>query len=144
MAGINKVIIVGNLGRDPEMRYTPSGSPVTSFSVAVSRNWKTTDGENREETEWFNVECWNKLAEIANQYLAKGKQVFIEGRLRTESWDDKNTGEKKYRTKVVANEMQMLGQRGDAAANTGNGDDFGGSRGGAGNSDNYELDNMPF
>lgn len=113
MAGINKVIIVGNLGRDPEMRYTPSGAPVTSFSVAVTRGWNTPEGERREETEWFNVETWNKLAEIANQYLTKGKQVFIEGRLKTDSWEDRNTGEKKYRTKVIANEMQMLGQRGD-------------------------------
>lgn len=144
MAGINKVIIVGNLGRDPEMRYTPNGSPVTSFSVAVSRNWKTPDGESREETEWFNVECWNKLAEIANQYLAKGRQVFIEGRLRTESWDDKNTGEKKYRTKVVANEMQMLGQRGEAGGGAPGGDDFASSRPSTSSSDNYELDNMPF
>jgi single-strand DNA-binding protein len=144
MAGVNKVIIVGNLGKDPEMRYTPSGSPVTSFPVAVSRNWKTPDGESREETEWFNVECWNKLAEIANQYLAKGRQVFIEGRLRTDSWDDKNTGEKKYRTKVHAYEMQMLGQRGDVPSGAGGGDDFGSSRPSTSSSDNYELDNMPF
>lgn len=140
MAGINKVIIVGNLGRDPEMRYTPSGSPVTSFSVAVSRRWRTPEGENREETEWFNVECWNKLAETANEYLQKGRQVFIEGRFRTESWDDKNTGEKRYRTKVVANEMQMLGQRGDAV---------GGGGGDAGRrdderTDDLDAESMPF
>ena len=118
---LNKIMLIGNLGRDPEMRYTPSGSPVTSFSVAVSRNWKSREGESREETEWFNVTCWDKLAEIANQYLTKGKQVYIEGRLRTHSWDDKNTGEKKYRTEVVATDMTMLGQRGDS------GGDFAGS-----------------
>jgi single-strand DNA-binding protein len=141
MAGINKVIIVGNLGRDPEMRYTPSGSPVTSFSVAVSRRWQSRDGESREETEWFNVECWDKLAEIANQYLQKGRQVFIEGRLRTESWEDKNTGEKKYRTKVVAQEMQMLGQRGDQE---GAGSFAGGGNRSAAPVEDTEFDNMPF
>lgn len=113
MAGLNKVMIIGNLGKDPEMRYTASGAPVTSFSVAVSRQWKTPEGESREETEWFSVTCWNKLAEIANQYLSKGKQVYLEGRMRTRSWDDQQTGEKKYRTDLVANEMVMLGQRGD-------------------------------
>src|ERR671939_344533 len=97
-ASLNKVMIIGNLGRDPEMRYTPSGSPVTNFSVAVTRRWNSPDGESREETEWFNVTCWNKLAEIANQYLSKGRQVYIEGRLRTRSWEDQQTGEKKYRT----------------------------------------------
>src|SRR5579859_3027293 len=136
MAGVNKVIIVGNLGKDPEMRYTQNGSPVTTFSVAVNRTWKSPEGENREETEWFNVVCWSKLAEIANQYLAKGRQVFIEGRLQTRSWDDPQTGEKKYRTEVIANEMQMLGQRGDAPA---------GDRGPAADvTENSEFDNMPF
>jgi single-strand DNA-binding protein len=147
MSGINKVIIVGNLGRDPEMRYTPSGTPVTNFSVAVSRNWRTPEGENREETEWFNIDCWNKLAEIANQYLSKGKQVYIEGRLKTESWDDKTTGEKKYRTKVIASEMQMLGQRGDAPSggSVGGGDDFSASRSaGVPAGSNDDFDNMPF
>ena len=136
MAGINKVIIVGNLGRDPEMRYTPSGSPVTNFSVAVSRNWKSAEGEQREETEWFNVVCWNKLAEIANQYLQKGRQVYIEGRLRTRSWDDQQSGEKRYRTEVIAQEMQMLGQRGEAAQ--------GGADGGAGMEETADLDTRPF
>ena|SRR5947209_7610569 len=137
MAGINKVIIVGNLGRDPEMRYTSSGTPVTSFSVAVSRRWSGQDGEQREETEWFNVVCWNKLAEISNQYLQKGKQVFIEGRLRTRSWDDQQTGEKKYRTEVIANEMQMLGQRGDQG-------DSGPGRSSDVPASDTEFDNMPF
>jgi single-strand DNA-binding protein len=141
MAGLNKVMIIGNLGKDPEMRYTPSGSPVTSFSVAVSRRWNTPEGESREETEWFNVSCWNKLAEIANQYLTKGKQVYIEGRLRTHSWDDKQTGEKKYRTEVVATEMTMLGQRGDSGGDFAGGSDRGPVA--AGDTSN-EFDNMPF
>jgi single-strand DNA-binding protein len=139
MAGLNKVMIIGNLGRDPEMRYTPSGSPVTNFSVAVSRNWKTPEGESREETEWFNVECWNKLAEITNQYLSKGKQVYLEGRQKTDTWDDKNTGEKKYRTKLVASEMVMLGSRGDQGSAPG-GDDFPPATTPGGD----DLDTMPF
>lgn len=140
MAGLNKVMIIGNLGRDPEMRYLPSGSPVTSFSVAVSRNWKTPDGESREETEWFNVQCFNKLAEITNEYLQKGKQVYIEGRLRTHSWDDKNTGEKKYRTEVVANEMVMLGSRGEP----GMGGPERSQQNAAPSGENLDFDNMPF
>lgn len=138
MAGINKVIIVGNLGRDPEMRYLPSGSPVTNFSVAVSRRWKSRDGEDREETEWFNVNCFDRLAEIANEYLTKGKQVYVEGRLRTRSWEDQQSGEKKYRTEVVATELQMLGQRGEAGGAGGAGQERGYA------ADSNELDNMPF
>lgn len=137
MAGLNKVMIIGNLGRDPEMRYTPSGSPVTGFSVAVSRRWNSRDGEQREETEWFNVECWDKLAEIANEHLAKGKQVFVEGRLKTDSWEDKQTGEKKYRTKLIATNLTMLGQRGDQLAGAGDSS-------GTGITENNEFDNMPF
>ena len=140
MAGLNKVMIIGHLGRDPEMRYTPSGSPVTSFSVAVSRRRNTPEGESTEETEWFNVNCWDKLAEIANQYLTKGKQVYIEGRLRTHSWDDKTTGEKKYRTEVVATDMTMLGQRGDAGGDFGGGND----RAPAAVDESNEFDSMPF
>lgn len=140
MAGLNKVMIIGNLGRDPEMRYTPSGSPVTNFSVAVSRRRTTPEGESTEETEWFNVACWNKLAEIANQYLTKGKQVYIEGRLRTHSWDDKTTGEKKYRTEVVANDIQFIGQRGEAGGDFDGGND----RPAVPAGENQEFDSMPF
>jgi single-strand DNA-binding protein len=140
MAGLNKVMIIGNLGRDPEMRYTPSGSPVTNFSVAVTRRRNSPDGESTEETEWFNVNCWNKLAEIANQYLTKGKQVYIEGRLRTTSWDDKTTGEKKYRTEVVANDIQFIGSRGDSGGDFGGGND----RSPVAAAENPEFDNMPF
>ncbi len=110
--GLNKVMIIGNLGRDPEMRFLPSGGAVTSFSVAVTRSWKSQDGNNQEETEWFNVEAFSRLAEIANEYLSKGKKVYVEGRLRTRSWDDKNTGEKRYRTEVVANDIQFIEPRG--------------------------------
>ncbi len=110
MRGLNKVMIIGRLGRDPEMRYTPSGRPVTSFSVATTRTWLNADGERREETEWFNVVAWAQLAEICKQYLVKGSQVYVEGRLQTRSWEDPD-GKKHYRTELVANEMILLGDR---------------------------------
>ena len=108
--GLNKVMIIGHLGRDPEMRYTPSGRPVTTFSVATSRSWHSADGERHEETEWFNVVAWGSLAEICNQYLRKGQQVYIEGRLQTRRWEDTD-GNKHFTTELVAKEMIMLGER---------------------------------
>lgn len=108
--GLNKVMIIGYLGRDPEMRYTPSGRPVTSFSVATSRTWTSSEGERREETEWFNVVAWGNLAEICKQHLSKDQQVYIEGRLQTRGWEDE-MGKKHYRTELVANEMIVLGGR---------------------------------
>ena len=108
--GLNKVMIIGYLGKDPEMRYTPSGRPVTTFNVATSRSWNTSDGERRTETEWFNVVAWGSLAEICNQYLTKGRQVYIDGRLQSRSWDD-NDGNHHTSVEVVANEMIMLGNR---------------------------------
>jgi single-strand DNA-binding protein len=112
--GLNKVMIIGHLGRDPEMRYTPSGRPVTTFSVATSRNWTTAEGERRTETEWFNVVAWSSLAEICNQYLKKGQQVYIEGRLQTRRWEDEE-GNKRNTTEVVAREMIMIGDRRERA-----------------------------
>jgi single-strand DNA-binding protein len=111
--GLNKVMIIGNLGRDPEMRYTPSGKPVTTFSVATSRAWNTSEGEKRMETEWFNVVAWSSLAEICKQYLTKGQQVYIEGRLQTRHWDDQE-GNKHTSVEIVANEMIILGERREA------------------------------
>jgi single-strand DNA-binding protein len=108
--GLNKVMIIGRLGRDPEMRYTPSGRPVTTFSVATSRSWNTADGERRTETEWFNVVAWSSLAEICNQYLVKGQQVYIEGRLQTRRWED-DQGKRHSSVEIVANEMIILGPR---------------------------------
>jgi single-strand DNA-binding protein len=108
--GLNKVMVIGYLGRDPEMRYTPSGRPVTSFSVATSRSWIAADGERREDTEWFNVVAWGSLAEICKQHLYKGQQVYVEGRLQTRGWEDAG-GKKHYRTELVANEMIILGNR---------------------------------
>jgi single-strand DNA-binding protein len=114
--GLNKVQIIGHLGRDPEMRYTPSGRPVTTFTVAVSRSWNTVDGERHNETEWFNIVAWGNLAEICKQYLNKGQQVYIEGRLQTRRWDDKE-GVKHTSVEIVANEMMMLGDRRDHTNN---------------------------
>ncbi len=108
--GLNKVMVIGNIGRDPELRYTPSGKPVTSFSLASSRSWTAPDGQRREETEWFNVIAWGNLAEICNQKLYKSQQVYVEGRLQTRSWEDDN-GQRHFRTEVVANEMIILGPR---------------------------------
>jgi single-strand DNA-binding protein len=113
--GLNKVMVIGNLGRNPEMRYTPSGKAVTSFSVATSRSWVNAEGERREETEWFNVVTWGNLAEICKQHLTKGQQVYVEGRLQTRSWEGQN-GKKHYRTELVANEMIILGERKSAEA----------------------------
>jgi single-strand DNA-binding protein len=109
--GLNKVMIIGNLGRDPEMRYTPSGKPVTSFSVAVSRSWMKPEGERTETTDWFNVVAWGRLAEICSQYLTKGSMVYVEGRLETRSWEAEN-GQKHYRTEVVASDVNILERRG--------------------------------
>ena len=120
---LNKVMIIGNLGKDPEMRYMPNGKPVTNFSVAVSRRWTPPGGEAREETEWFNVTMYERLAEISNQYLTKGQKVYIEGRLRTHSWDG-NDGQKHYRTEVIANDMMMLTPKGGQPSS--GGDDFAG------------------
>lgn len=118
---VNKVILVGNLGRDPELRSTPSGQPVASFSLATTRRWRDKAGQRQEQTEWHNIVVWGKQAEIAGQYLTKGKQIFLEGRLQTRSWDDKQSGEKKYRTEIVCDNFQMLGGRG------GGGGDFEGA-----------------
>ena len=108
--GLNKVMVIGNIGRDPEMRYTPSGKPVTSFSLASSRSWISPDGERREETEWFNIVAWGNLAEICNQKLFKSQQIYVEGRLQTRSWED-DRGQRHFRTEVIANEMIILGPR---------------------------------
>jgi single-strand DNA-binding protein len=110
--GLNKVMIIGRLGRDPEMRYTPSGKPVTTFSVATHRSWNTSEGERRTETEWFNVVAWGNLAEICKEYLDKNRLVYIEGRLQTRHWDGAE-GIKHTSVEIVANELIMLDERRD-------------------------------
>ncbi len=111
MAGLNKVMIIGNLGADPEMRYTADGKALTSFRVASSRNYNGPDGERREETEWFSVVTWQKLAEQCSQFLQKGRRVYVEGRLQTRSWDGPD-GQRKYRTEVVAEKVLFLDRAG--------------------------------
>ena len=112
--GVNKVILIGNLGRDPEVRYSPSGSAVANVTLATSESWKDKNsGEKQEKTEWHRVVFFGRLAEIAGEYLKKGSQVFVEGRLQTRKWQDKE-GKDRYTTEIVANEMQMLGSRGGA------------------------------
>lgn len=108
MAGVNKVILIGNLGRDPELRRTPSGTSVASFSIATSEKYTDKSGARQERTEWHNIVLFNKLAELAGQYLSKGRTVYIEGRLQTTEWEDKNGGGKRCKTEVVGNQMQFL------------------------------------
>jgi single-strand DNA-binding protein len=108
MAGLNKVQLIGNVGKDPEMRYTANGSAVTTFSLAVNRNFQGTDGERREETDWFDIVTWNKLAELCSQFLQKGRQAYVEGRLHTRSWDGQD-GVKRYKTEVIAQTVLFLG-----------------------------------
>ncbi len=110
MRGLNRVQIIGNLGRDPEMRYTPNGKPVTSFTVAVTRQWTKPEGDRAEKTEWFNIVAWDRLAEICGQQLTKGSLVYVEGRLETRSWESEN-GQKHFRTEIIANEMIILERR---------------------------------
>ncbi len=109
MPYLNRIQLIGNLGKDPEMRFTPKGKKVCTFSVAVSRRWKTSDGEDKESTDWFNVEAWGHLGEICKQYLNKGRLVFLEGSLRTDRFEQE--GETRYFTKVVATQMQMLDRK---------------------------------
>ena len=110
MPTLNRVQLIGRLGKDPESRFTPNGKKVAHFSLAVSNRWKTADGENKEYTEWVNIEAWGRLGEICQQYLHKGSLVFLEGRLKTDKYEDKG-GETKYYTKVVALVMQMLDKK---------------------------------
>ncbi len=119
--GLNKVMIIGHLGRDPEMRYTPSGRPVTTFTVATSRSWNTSSGDRREETVWFNVVAWSRLAEICNEYLNKGVRVYVEGRLQTRQWED-DGGKRHSSVEIVANEMIILDKRQSSEEDSGNED----------------------
>ncbi|HUU80657.1 MAG TPA: single-stranded DNA-binding protein [Acidobacteriota bacterium] len=114
MAGVNKVILIGNLGANPEVRYTPSGRAVANFRIATSEQWNTKEGQKEERTEWHRVVAWGRLGEICGEYLHKGKQVYLEGRLQTRAWEDRD-GNKRYTTEVVAQTMQMLGPAGKEA-----------------------------
>ncbi len=126
MASVNKVILIGNLGKDPEVRYTPGGSAICNITLATSRNWKDKNtGERQEETEWHRVVFYDRLAEVAGEYLRKGKSIYVEGRLKTRKWQDKD-GQDKYTTEIIASEMTMLGGR-----------DSGGEEGGGGSGGGY-------
>jgi single-strand DNA-binding protein len=126
MASVNKVILIGNLGRDPEVRYTPSGSAVCNVTLATTRNWKSKEsGEKVEETEWHRVVFYDRLAEIAGEYLKKGRSIYVEGRLKTRKWTDKD-GAEKYTTEIIAQEMNMLGSREGMGGGAGGSEDDGG------------------
>lgn len=113
MASVNRIIIIGNLGGEPEMRFTPAGQPVTSFNVATNRRYTTSEGERKEETEWFTVVTWRKLAELCNQYLSKGRLVYVEGRLHSHSWDGQD-GQKHFRNEIIADRVSFLDRQGTA------------------------------
>jgi single-strand DNA-binding protein len=135
--GVNKVILIGNLGADPETRAMPSGASVANLRIATTENWKDrTSGENQERTEWHRVALFGKLAEIASEYLKKGSQVYIEGSLRTRKWQDKQ-GNERYSTEIVGNEMQMLGGRSGGGGGEGYGSRSGGGGGGGGGEGGY-------
>jgi len=120
MAGksLNKVTLIGNLGKDPELSYTASGVAVAKFSIATNERWKDNDGNVQERTEWHNIVAWRKLAEICGQYLKKGSKIYLEGKLQTRSWDDKNTGVKRYTTEIIADDLIMLDSKGAGGAET--------------------------
>lgn len=113
MVGLNKILVIGNVGTEPEMRYTPSGSPVTSFRIAVSRRSNTPEGERREETEWFTVVAWNRLAEQVNQYLSKGRRAYVEGRFRSRSWTGQD-GQTRHVNEIIADRVLFLDRPGEA------------------------------
>ena len=139
---MNKIIVIGNLGRDPEMRYTASGQAVTGFSVASSRRYTTASGEQRQETEWFNVSAWGRLAETCNQYLTKGQQVYVEGRLSTRTYQG-NDGQTRTSLDIYLTDMQMLGRRGDNMDEGGS--PYGSGAGMSGGGDPYDdIDDLPF
>ena len=133
---MNKMMVIGNLGRDPEMRYTPSGQAVTNFSVATNRRYTTAEGERRDETEWFTVSAWGRLAETCNQYLTKGQKVYVEGRLKSRSYETRE-GETRFVNEISANDVRFLSTPG------GRTDDFPPSEG-APSEANIEVDDLPF
>jgi len=139
--GVNKVILIGNLGQDPELRQTPSGTPVATFTLATNEGWTDKDGQRQERTEWHRIVAWGKLAEICNQYLRKGRQVYIEGRLTTRSWEDRQGAQRKT-TEIVANQMLMLGGRGPEQGMAGPGE--GGAPDFAAETVKIEEDDLPF
>ena len=140
---VNKVILVGNLGRDPELRKTQSGQPVATFTLATNERWTGKDGERQERTEWHRIVAWGRQAEICDEYLSKGRQVYIEGRIQTREWEDKE-GQKRYTTEIVAQTVQFLGSRGGGAPGDGVGDPGPGSGSDDGPPPGPPTDDIPF
>jgi single-strand DNA-binding protein len=136
MASVNKVILIGNLGKDPEVKYTPSGMAIARFSIATNERVKDKDGNWGDRTEWHNIVLFDRKAEVAGEYLKKGRTVYIEGSIRTNSWDDKETGQKKYRTEIIGNQMVLLGG-GPREGGEGGGGGYSGGRS-SGKSSNFE------
>lgn len=146
MASLNKVMLIGRLGKDPEIRYTQSGTAVASFSIATSEKFKNKAGEYEEKTEWHNIVLWQKLAELAGEYLSKGSEVFIEGRIQTRKWQD-NSGNDRYTTEIVGDRMQFLSKKGDKQANGSAGSTGQSTPSGANNSSDeppFQDDDIPF
>jgi single-strand DNA-binding protein len=157
---VNKVILVGNLGKDPEMRSLPSGQPVANFTLATSRRWRDKNGQKQEQTEWHAIIVFGKQAEIAGQYLSKGKRIYLEGRIQTRSWEDRNSGEKRFKTEIICEHFQMLGggQGGDQGNDDGRTQGYSGGGGGSygggggygndgygnGSGDEPDEDDIPF
>ena len=140
--GVNKVILVGNLGKDPDMKYTANGAAIANITVATSESWNDKQtGEKQEKTEWHRVVFFRRLAEVVGEYLRKGSQVYIEGRLQTRKWQDQS-GQDRYTTEIVADEMQMLGGRGDSGGSSGGGAPSGGGGGGGGFRSNPQQNNQ--
>ena len=143
--GINKVILIGNVGRDPEMRYTQNGTAVANFSLATTERWKDRDGQQQEHTEWHRCVAWRRLAEIIGEYVTKGRQLYVEGRLRTRQWEDRD-GNTRYTTEIDVQNMQMLGSRGDTADFSGGDAEVAGGGGPAPGPDDSQVtdDDIPF
>ena len=143
MASVNKVILIGNLGQDPEMKYMPNGNAVANFSIATTESWKTQSGEAKEKTEWHKIVAFRKLAEICGQYLKKGKSVYIEGKIQTRTWDDKD-GIKRYTTEVIADQMTMLSRSNDSDSGSDSGSAYVPPSGSGKPNAQLEEDDLPF
>ncbi len=143
MAGVNKVILVGNLGADPEIRYTTGGAAVANFRIATTESYKNKEGQKEDRTEWHRIVAFGKLAEICGEYLAKGKQVYVEGRIQTSQWEDKE-GNKRYTTEIICNQMQMLGRVGDKGSVPAGEPQEQGEPAGGTKEDTADFDDVPF
>ena len=137
---VNKVILIGNLGKDPEIKYTSSGMAVAKFSLATNERYKDKDGQWQDRTEWHNIVAWQRLAEIVGEYVKKGSKLYLEGRIQTSSWDDKETGQKKYRTEIIANDLVLLSGRGEGETE---GASRGYSRGASAGGGNFDQSHPP-